>query len=112
MAAGLSQEALAAAARLTPIYLSRVESSKSTPSITAARALAQGLGCAAWEVIKEAEELPGPDRFTGVPERLASVAFAQASGPQFSEGIADEFALFTAPRTLFDLKTEWFELGQ
>jgi transcriptional regulator with XRE-family HTH domain len=59
LAAGLSQEALAAAAGLTPVYLSRVEGGKSTPSITAARALGDGLGCAAWELVKEAEEAGG-----------------------------------------------------
>jgi len=50
---------LVATAGLTlPVYLSRVESGKSAPSGTAARALAVELGCAAWELVKDAEGRP------------------------------------------------------
>jgi len=56
LAAELSQEALAAAAGLTAVYVSRVENGKATPSIDAAAALALGLGCSAWELVKEVGE--------------------------------------------------------
>ncbi|HEV7679307.1 MAG TPA: helix-turn-helix transcriptional regulator [Candidatus Dormibacteraeota bacterium] len=56
LAAGLSQEALAEQARLTPVYISWLETGRRVPSINTLRSLATGLGCAAWELLKEAEE--------------------------------------------------------
>lgn len=55
-AARLSQEALAAAAGLTPVYVSRIETGKATPTIDAVAALASGLACSASELVREAEE--------------------------------------------------------
>ena len=54
VAAGLSQEALAAATALTAVYVSRVEAGKNTPTIDVARSLAAVLGCG-WELVREAE---------------------------------------------------------
>jgi len=51
LAASLSQEALAELAGLTPVYVSNLETGRRVPTINAARALAVGLRCAAWELV-------------------------------------------------------------
>lgn len=58
LAAGMTQEALAEAAKLHPTYVSMVERGKRNPTLESAYAIAKALGVKLAELIKEAEELP------------------------------------------------------
>ena len=55
VAAGLSQEALARAARVHPTYISLVERGLRDPKISSVRRIARGLRVGAGELVAEAE---------------------------------------------------------
>lgn len=58
-AAAISQEALALEAGLSTTYVAQVERGEKTPTITTVMALARVLGCSAWELVRDAEAMPG-----------------------------------------------------
>ena len=55
-ALGLTQEALALDAGLSPKYVGELERGEKVPTLTSVAALAKVLGCRAWELVQDAEE--------------------------------------------------------
>lgn len=55
-ALGSTQEELAHEAGLSPKYVGQIERGEKVPTVTTVVALAKGLGCTAWELVRDAEE--------------------------------------------------------
>ncbi|HLT91490.1 MAG TPA: helix-turn-helix transcriptional regulator [Woeseiaceae bacterium] len=61
LSAGISQEALAAAAECHPTYISLLENGRRNPSLDTMIRLARALDCPAWKLVRETESRLGRD---------------------------------------------------